>query len=471
MIGNKRFGKRTTSHPLQFRNPFYTTGFKNNIARVISAQNALPPGVNSVEARDFDYDYSRMLQRQNAGIRTIYKDKMRKVFLNEALRKRNRLADWLVQMITETEDMDGIPDERQRFIIDWTRQISDPAVREYVLAKLQERLDKSRVPRINTEEKDVDPMSAIEGPEVPDREAEVKRQEQDHDDMVERVTESYQDNFGKPPSPEFVKTAVPDGVEPVKEEHFSSGKYDPVVHWAVLPVDEESKKESDEFLGRLRSQSDVVVPHLPPLSDATKQVLLDLQKRQQGQPLTASDSVRPAEVNPEALDATRTEDPGSSGEIVERVIEPAPSSEEEPSTPTAAVVPSAPSASAAPLYTPELIFERLFPTKNINDITKVEVEQDAIYKGGPYKTIRNIILKAMDNGFTDMKAIMNVVAQYTSLNKKRGTFVFDVSKIEEVLNSPKEQFNTPADVSDGYGMIKGCGTIGSFDNYGIRWWM
>ena len=120
---------------------------------------------------------------------------------------------------------------------------------------------------------------------------------------------------------------------------------------------------------------------------------------------------------------------------------------------------------------PELIFERLFPTKNINDITKVEVEQDAIYKGGPYKTIRNIILKAMDNGFTDMKAIMNVVAQYTSLNKKRGTFVFDVSKIEEVLNSPKEQFNTPADVSDGYGMIKGCGTIGSFDNYGIRWWM
>ena len=214
MSGIRRY-RRERTYPLHFSNPFYTTGFVDP-SRTFESDLFFGDGITSLETRDALRDFQHMLERQNAGISTTYEGEMKKMLLNDKLHKQNAIANWLVQMISESEDMDGIPDDKQKIIINWSQQISNPIIREHVLQKLQEKLDKGRVKHIAQMTASKEPLSTVsEGENVP-RVSQKAQQEQEHDARTEAYRTVKTEQDGTPPTQKEIDAANPRLAEPAK---------------------------------------------------------------------------------------------------------------------------------------------------------------------------------------------------------------------------------------------------------------
>ena len=247
------------SYPLIIRNPFWT-GFANlpslpvqttilDLPEPLDLES--PQFFKSVEARDKALEIQRAIERQNARAWTEKEAKLRRVLEAENKRKEKYLDDKIIQYYAEYADEGGIPPEYQEEVMGYYKQVPGAEARhkaylESLIAKRrkQEDLERQRYFHDLNQRANFDtlfpegaegrpfgygwrarPLHTLLRPykhmeEDPTPKEQVEHQQEEIDARQNHFTHRYEDRYGKPPSHETTKQAMPELAAPVTPSAF-----------------------------------------------------------------------------------------------------------------------------------------------------------------------------------------------------------------------------------------------------------
>lgn len=239
------------SRPLYFRNPFWSTYANLPSLPVQTTILDLPEPLDldspeffkSVEARDKALEIQRAIERQNAQAWTTKEAKLHRLLEAENKRKKKFLDDKLLQYYAEYADEGGVPPEFQEEVAAYYRTHADAEARHTAyLEALRERKRKKQArerEQFETEQRRereyrelfsghgwrARPLHTLIRPykdmeDDPTPKEQVDHQQEEIDARQNHFTHRYEERYGKAPSHETTKQAMPEMAAPVTPSAF-----------------------------------------------------------------------------------------------------------------------------------------------------------------------------------------------------------------------------------------------------------